>query len=98
MLIIMLQCSAIAQNCSTLKTRILTLFLHFVCSDVAQFFTNYFNVNIHAIVQCYSAILQFTENTYFNIISTLCMHAVAQNCNTEEYVFYRYFYTVYALL
>ena len=24
-------------------------------------------------MQCYSAIFQFTENTYFNVISTLCM-------------------------
>ena len=29
--------------------------------------------NINATMQCYSAILQYTENTHLNVISTLCM-------------------------
>ena len=36
-------------------------------------------------MQCYSALLQYTENTYFNVIYTLCMQrygAILQNTRT----------------
>ena len=66
-------CSAIALYCNTLKIYFNVIFTMYVQCSIAilQYTRKRLNVHINATTKCYSTILQYIENMYLNVISTL---------------------------